>query len=409
MYSSTILIERRESMMRVRVIEATPTIPKKRKACAYVRVSTDHEKQGESIENQMTYYENFILHHPELEFVNVFADRGITGTTEQRPQFQKMLQLCREGKIDVIFTKSISRFARNTTVMLEVVRELRLLGIEVIFEKENIRTLSGDGELMLTVLSSFAQEESKNVSDNIKWRIRKKFENGELILNTNRFLGYDKDDDGNLVMNEAEAKVVTRIFQEYMNGKGTIKLAKELNQEKIPTVTGAKWYSSTVLAILKNEKYKGDALLQKFFVDAHLTKRKRRNNGELESYYIANNHPPIITKEMWEAVQMERKKRAESKGNKRGDRQKYQNRYPLTGMLFCSNCGAPLKRRTWNSKNASRKIVWQCSNYVNNGKEACSGTSIDDEVISKLSIQEPTIVKEVMKDGKKHYRYTRKE
>lgn len=394
--------------MRVRIIEPTTKVEtRKKRVCAYARVSTDNDKQGESLENQMNYYENLITTNPEYEFVGIFADRGITGTTENRPEFQRMLDLCRSGKIDLIITKSISRFARNTTVMLETVRELKGIGVEVRFEKENINTLSGDGELMLTVLSSFAEEESRNVSENLKWRYRKKFENGELVINTNRFLGYDKDENGGLVINPDEAEVVKRIYSECLAGNGVFKIAKILDSDGVQTVTGAKWNETSVRDILKNEKYKGDVMLQKTYTPNHLTKKKKKNNGEMDSFYIEGNHPPIIAKEEWEQVQIEMQKRAEAKGNF-GDTDKYQARYPVSGMLFCSKCGSPLRRRTWNSKYSCKKIVWQCSNYVKNGKDACEGTVIDDEVISRLDIKEPTVVKEEMKDGKKHYCYSGK-
>jgi site-specific DNA recombinase len=394
--------------MRVRIIEPIQKETNvKKKVCAYARVSTDSEKQGESLENQIQYYENIISNNLDYEFVGVFADRGIAGTTENRLEFQRMLQLAREGKIDIIITKSISRFARNTAIILETVRELKDIGVEVRFEKENINTLSGDGELMLTVLSSFAQEESKNVSDNLKWRARKKFERGEMIINTNRFLGYDKDKYGDLVINSKEAEIVKKIYAEYLSGKGSFTIAKELNQEGIPTVTGRRWHDTTILEILKNEKYNGDAILQKYYIPDHVKKRKVRNYGLVDSYYIEDNHSPIISKEMWEQVQLEIQKRAEAKGNFKGS-DKYQNRYPLTGMLYCSKCGATLRRRTWNSKLNCKKIVWQCSNYIKNGKDACAGTAIDNEVISRLNIKEETIVKESIKDGKKHYSYTSK-
>lgn len=392
--------------MRVRIIEPTAKKPiQKRRVCAYARVSTDQDKQGESLENQMTYYENLISSNPEYEYLGVFADRGITGTKDNRPEFQRMLNLCREGKIDLIITKSISRFDRNTVVMLQTVRELKDIGVEDRFEKENINTLSGDGELMLTVLSSFAQEESKSVSDNIKWRYRKKFENGELVLNTQRFLGYDKDAAGNLVINPKEAEIVKRIYTEYLAGDGSFKIAKRLESEGVPTVTGSRWNELSILDILKNEKYKGDVILQKTYRDNHINKRKKRNQGEVDSFYIENNHPPIVTKEVWERVQQEMNKRAEARGNFAGSN-KSQNRYPLTGKLFCAKCGSPLRRRTWNSKHACRKIVWQCSNYIENGKEACPGTTIEDSVIANVNIQGPTVVEEVMKNGKKHYRYS---
>lgn len=393
--------------MRVRIIEPTVVKATKRRVCAYARVSTDHEKQSDSLENQIDYYERLITANPEYEFVEVFADQGISGTTDNRPEFIRMLEHAMEGAIDLIITKSISRFARNTTIVLQRVRELKELGVEVRFEKENINTLSGDGELMLTVLSSFAQEESKNISENIKWAIRKKFERGELMINTKRFLGYDKDEHGSLIINEAEAEIVRYIFAEYLRGKGVFTIAKDLNASRIPTVTGGSWQESTILNMLKNEKYKGDAILQKYYTPDHLKKSTVPNNGELDSYYIENNHPSIISEKQWDAVQKELRVRAESKGNV-GETSKYQNRYPLTGLLYCGKCGATLRRRTWNSKLPCRKIVWQCSTYIKHGKNTCSGTRIDDEVAKRLDIKEEIIVQEVIKNGKKTYRYTSK-
>ncbi|MFL0197976.1 recombinase family protein [Clostridium sp. WILCCON 0269] len=376
--------------MRVRIIEPTKHVEKpKERVCAYARVSTVHDKQGESLENQIQYYERMISNNADYEFAGVFADRGITGTTENRPEFQKMLELCREGKIDLIITKSISRFARNTALVLETVRELKDMGVGVRFEKENIETMSGDGELMLTVLSSFAQEESKNVSDNLKWRVR-----------------YDRDEFGELAVNEEQAKIVRRIFTEYLEGKGTFVIAKEFNKEKVPTVAGGKWYGSTVLGILKNEKYKGDALFQRYYTPDRLNKGSVRNKGEIDSYYIEDNRAPIVTREIWDRVQKEIKRRVKAKGNTAGN--KYTKRYKLSEMLYCSRCGPTLRRRTWNSRHSCKKIVWQCGSYIKNGKDACQGTTIDDEVIGRLNIKEPIIIKEEFRGGKKHYSYTSK-
>lgn len=393
--------------MHVRIIEPIQKVEnKKKRVCAYARVSTDNEKQGESLENQIQYYENIISNNPEYEFIEVFVDQGITGYTEKRPGFQRMLELARDGKVDIIITKSISRFARNTAIVLETVRELKNIGVEVRFEKENLNTLSGDGELMLTVLSSFAQEESKNVSDNLRWRSKKKFEKGELIINAKRFLGYDKDEYGDLVINKEEARIIRRIFSEYISGKGAGLIAKELNEDGILTVGNKRWHTSSILLVLKNEKYKGDALLQKYYTPEHVKKRSFKNNEVINSYYVEDNHSGIISREMWEQVQEEIRKRAKAKGNIKGDTAKYRKRYQLTGMLYCSKCGSTLKRRTWNSKHNCKKIVWQCSNYIKNGKDACTGTSIEDEVISRLNIKEELIVKGEFKDGKKHYSYT---
>lgn len=394
--------------MRVRIIQPKANPTSKKKVCAYARVSTLSELQGESLKNQITYYENFIKNNPEYEFVEVFFDKGITGTKDSRPGFQKMIKAARDGDVDLIITKSISRFARNTTIMLETVREFKSLGVEVRFEKENINTLSGDGELMLTILSSFAQAESTNISQNIKWAMKKKFKLGEMIINTERFMGYDKDEFGELVVNQKEAKVIRRIFTEYLSGKGCFTIAKGLNKDNIPTVTGAKWHEGTLIDMLKNEKYKGDAHLQKYYTPDYLMNRSFKNEGQIDSYYIEGNHPPIVSNEMWDKAQIEINERAKEKGNVKGDRDKYTKRYSLTGMLFCSKCGYPLKRRIWNSKHSCKKIVWQCSNYIRNGKASCSGTKVYDEVVSKLHIMEETLVKEVVKDGKKHYVYTSK-
>lgn len=390
--------------MRVRIIQTVKEADKKKRVCAYARVSTGSEKQGESLENQITYYKKLISDNPNYEYAGIFADRGITGTVDKRPEFQKMMELCREGKIDLIITKSISRFARNTVITLQIARELKNMDVEIRFEKENINTLSGDGELKLAILSSFAQEESKNVSDNLKWRVRKKFQQGELIINTSRFMGYDKNEYGELVINFGEAEIVKRIFSEYLRGKGSFTIAKELNRDEICTIGNKRWHSSTVREILKNEKYKGDAILQKYCILDHLKKKKIRNNGVVDSYYIEDNHSPIISRDVWERVQKEIRIRAEAKGNFKGD--KYTRRYPLTGKLYCSKCGAVLRRRTWNSKFSCRKIVWQCSNYIENGKNACRGTVIDDETAVGLNIKEEIVVREEFIDGKKHYSYS---
>jgi len=394
--------------VKVRIIEPTkPLEPKRKRVCAYARVSTGSEAQGESLENQIGYYQNVIETHLDYEDAGIFADSGSTGTKEQRPEFKKMLTLARQQQVDLILTKSISRFARNTTIVLEVVRELKSLGVEVLFEKENLSTLSGDGELMLTVLSAFAQEESKNTSDNLKWRYRRMFEKGELFINDIRFLGYDKDDSGALVINPGQAAIVQRIFSDYVGGKGGFVIAKALNSEGALTVAGGRWHCSTVLSIIKNEKYKGDARLQKTYTADHLSKKKCVNRGEIDSYYIENSHAPIVTRKLWEEAQRQIVLRAEAKGNVADKKMQYQNRYPLTGMLVCSKCGAPLRRRTWNSKLACRKIVWQCSNYVKNGKNACAGTAVEDAAICRLNIQTQTVVEEFLKDGQTHYRYTR--
>ena len=393
--------------MRLRIIEpiSSPKVKRKR-VCAYARVSTDSASQGESLENQTTYYRNLIESNPDYEYMGVFSDPGCTGTKDTRPGFQEMLALARAHEIDLILTKSISRFARNTTLVLAYVRELKTLGVEICFEKEKISTFNGDGELMLSILSSFAQEESKNVSDNVKWRYKRNFEQGKVAINATRFWGYEKNKQGDLVVNPSEAQLVQRIFQDYLTGKGSFVIARELNEEGVPTVANGKWHSGTILGILKNEKYKGDAKLQKTYTKDHLTKAKRFNQGEVESYYIEEHHQALVSREDWDEVQRQIKIRAAAKGNVNAPEGKYQQRYALTGLLICSKCGAPLRRRIWNSKYACRKVVWQCSNYVTNGKNACAGTTIEDDLVGRLNITEKTLIEEVWKHGKKNYRYT---
>ncbi|MGE5390918.1 MAG: recombinase family protein [Deltaproteobacteria bacterium] len=391
--------------MRVRIIEPMHQAVRKRRTCAYARVSTYKNLQGESLENQMTYYENLIGSNPDYEYIGMFADRGITGTTDNRPEFQRMLQLCRQGEIDFIITKSISRFARNTAVMLETVRELKDIGVEVRFEKENINTLSGDGELMLTVLSSFAEEESRSISENVKWRIRRDYQSGNVFINTDRFLGYDKDENGNLVINEEEAAVVRRIFNLYVGGMGCKKIAKTLAQEGIKTFSCRdKWDNSSIINILKNEKYQGDVLCQKTYVSNHRSQRSVINRGELNQYYISDNHPAIVTREVWQKAQ---EIRAQNKSRK-GITNNPKSKNPYTGLLFCSKCGASLWRGSWHSNSPNRKYVWQCSNYVKNGKGACTGTIVEEQELAKVNIYGETIVKVVKKDGKKHYSYSSK-
>ncbi|MDW7661957.1 MAG: recombinase family protein [Bacillota bacterium] len=392
--------------MRVRVIEPKREEKEKKKVCAYVRVSTDHEKQQESLENQARYFEMMIRSHSDYEYAGLFIDQGISGTTDNRPAFQEMLAQAREGKIDRILTKSISRFARSTTVMLEAVRELKELGVEVCFEKENIGTLSGDGELMLTVLAAFAQEESRSISENLKWRFRNGFRRGEVRINARHFLGYDKDDEGNLVVNGDQARIIRQIYDWYLDGMGIHRIAKTLQEQGITTLTGkTDWSLNGIRMILTNEKMMGDCLCQKTCSPEGRVNHSVINRGQVDQVYIRDNHPPIISREKFLQVQALMEKRRVECGITQDGR--YQNRYPYSGLLFCSQCGAVLKRRIWNSNNASRKVVWQCSTYIRKGKKHCLGTRIDDAVLDRNLIRGKTIIEEVRTDGQTHYRYTR--
>ena len=388
--------------MKIKRIEPESRALTKTKVCAYARVSTGSDSQENSLENQITTYESLIKSNPEYEFVGVYADQGITGFSEKRPEFQRMINDAKAGRIDMIITKSISRFARNTVTLLRVVRELKDIGVGVLFEENNIYTMSSEGEMMLAVLASFAQEEGRSMSENNKWACRKKFERGELMINTTRFMGYDKDENGNLVINEAEAAIVRRIFDMYLSGIGTHCIAKVLNEEGVTTVTGSSWHASTIRGMLTNEKYKGDSLLQIYYTPENM-RNTMKNNGQVAQFYVSESHEAIISPEDWEHVQelmaYNRKQRGIKKGNS-----DYTNRYPNSHKLICPYCGKFLRRRYVYNK----KVEWLCATYIHQGKAACKGIRVRDSELAGRIFTEPTVVEEVVVDGSKHYYYTSK-
>lgn len=346
--------------MRIRMLEPVQNkIPRKKRVCAYARVSTDSRKQGESLENQISFYERSLKANPEYEFMGVSADQGISGFSRNRQEFQRMVQMAKDGQIDLIITKSISRFARNTAVLLETVRELRLIGVAVYFEEQNINTLSGDGEVMLTVLASFAEEESRGVSENRKWSIRKKFERGEYMINTERFMGYDKDGFGELVINSKEAMAVRFFADMYLLGVGSSRLGQLADFLGIPSVTGGKWTGGSFMGMFKNEKYKGDTLLQKSYTVDFLTKKRVQNEGEIQQYYIEDDHEAIIDPWIWECVQLEMKRRGrylEEHNITRFSQNTEAN--PFSSKIICGECNRAFARKGWRTPSGDRK-VWQ--------------------------------------------------
>lgn len=360
--------------------------PQKKRMAAYCRVSTDQLEQLSSYEAQVNYYTSFINNSSEYECAGIYADEGISGTnTKKREQFNKMIEGCKDGKIDMIITKSISRFARNTLDCLNFVGQLKELGVGVIFEKENINTLDGKGEVLISILASLAQDESRSISENSTWGIRRKFEQGKVVVNHNKFLGYDKDEEGNLIINEKQAKIVRRIYTDYLDGKGPNRISRELEDEGVPNWNGkAKWYESTIRKMLSNEKYKGDALLQKTYTVDFLTKKRVENNGEIPQYYVEESHPAIIDKEMWEAVQLEmdrRKAFAEKYNISKLDYATVDN--PFAGRVICGHCGSTFGRKVWNSNNERlRRIIWRCNKkYIVKGEKGCENKHIDDRVL----------------------------
>jgi site-specific DNA recombinase len=381
------------------------------KVCAYCRVSSASSEQIASYEAQVEYYTRHIKQNPEWDFVGIYADGGISGTRKQeRTEFIRMLKDAEVGRIELIITKSISRFARNTLDCLEAVRFLKNLGVAVYFERENINTLSAESDLLLSVLASIAQEESRSISDNLRWTYQKKFRQGKVTLVTSRFLGYDLGENGELVINEREAEVIRRIFRDYIAGKSVRQIIQGLEAENIRTVTGlARWPEGTIRNILTNEKYCGDAVLQKTYVADYLTHKKKKNRGELPMYRVGGNHYPIISKGDFDLVHRLMAQRAAEYGNLPGNRDKYARQYAFSGKLFCGRCGASFKRRTWNSKKPSKQIVWQCGTYVRKGKAACSMKALDDvtlkavfmRVFNRLYTNKKTVLKQFMENMEK--------
>ncbi|ASR48973.1 recombinase family protein [Paenibacillus kribbensis] len=370
------------------IVEGIQPILKK-KVAAYCRVSTDSEEQKESYTNQVNYYTQYIQNNLEWEMADIYADEGITGTsTKNRTHFNRMIQDARNGKLDLILVKSISRFARNTLDLLKYVRELKSLGVAVFFERENINTLDTTGEVLLTILSSLAQDESRNISENSRWGILRGFQNGKVFCNTNRFLGYDKDEHGELVINEKEAEIVRRIYEEYLDGKSYQAIARGLMRDHIKTAAGgSRWWDSSITLILTNEKYYGALLQQKTVTVDFLTHKRIKNKGQEQQYFIEDNHEPIVSKEIFEAVQKEKKRRAKLKGSVMGESKRYSNKYALSSKVYCGCCGVIFKRRTWNSNNPSKKVVWQCRTNVNEGKAACAAKAVDEQVVHSAFVR----------------------
>ncbi|MBP2628436.1 MAG: Resolvase protein [Firmicutes bacterium] len=357
-----------------------------KKVAAYCRVSTEFAEQATSYEAQVTYYTSYIKGHADYELAGIYADEGLSGTsTKKREQFNAMIEDCKAGKIDMIITKSISRFARNTLDCLNFVRLLKDLGIGVIFEKENINTLDSKGEVLLSILSSLAQDESRSISENSTWGIRRRFEQGKLHVNHVKFLGYDKDANGNLIINTKQAKIVRRIYQEFLDGKGANRIAKELEKDGVPNWNGkAKWYDSSIKKMLTNEKYKGDALLQKTYTVDFLSKKRAGNTGQVPQYYVEESHPAIIDKDMWEAVQLEMERRhayAVEHGIQKFEYATAIN--PFAGRVICGSCGHIFGRKVWNSTDdRRRRIIWRCNDkYAVKGEKGCSSKHIDDGVL----------------------------
>ena len=366
----------------------------KRKVAGYARVSTDNDEQLTSYEAQVDYYTRYISSNPEWEFAGVYTDEGISGlTTKHREGFNRMIADALDGKIEMIVTKSVSRFARNTVDSLSTIRLLKDHGVEVFFEKENIRTFDGKGELLLTIMSSLAQEESRSISENITWGQRKRFADGKIIIPYGQFLGYRKGPDGNPEIDPEEAEIVRLIYKMFMDGKGPGDIARHLTQQEIPTPRNkTKWARGTVESILTNEKYKGDALLQKAFTVDYLKKKLKKNEGEVPYYIVTDSHPAIISRMGWDKVQAEFERRKKCNIA-------YITTKTFTSRVFCGECGSVYGSKVWHSNSKYRKVVWRCNAKYEHGTGCSTPHLYEDEIkalflkaVSKLGESRKTLL-----------------
>lgn len=358
------------------------------KVAAYCRVSTDSKDQLNSYASQMDYYHQKINANPAWELVKVYADEGITGTSmKKRDDFRRMISDCRKGNIHLILCKSVSRFARNTVDCLDVVRELKSMGIGVQFEKENVHTLKESSEFLLTLFSGFAQAESESLSANVTWGKRKSMRDG--IVAFQNLLGYERGEGNAYIIVPEDAKIVVRIYKEYLAGYSLKRIRDGLEADAIPAPLGKQWSGQAIKNILTNEKYTGDALLQKTYRVDCISKKVRKNNGELPMYLVKDNHEGIITREMFHMVREEMARRSSKKRvlskTGRTKKGKFSSKYALTERLVCGECGASYRRVTWRERNGNKKIVWRCLSRLESGTLNCKcSPTIDEKTLHKM-------------------------
>lgn len=359
----------------ITIVQKPPKLDQKKRVAAYARVSTGKDAMLHSLSAQVSYYSELIQNHEDWLYVGVYADEAKTGTKESRTDFQRLIDDCRAGKIDMVITKSISRLARNTVTLLQTVREFKVLGVDIFFEEQNIHTMSADGELMMTILASYAQEESRSASENQKWRIKRNFEEG--MPWNGALLGY-RLKNGRYEIVPEEAEIVRRIYDEYLSGTGCLTIAKRLNEDGVPTRFDRQWAQSVISKILCNYTYTGNLLLQKTFRENHITKKTRINKGELPMYHVENIHEPIIDMDTFRAVQEEKSRRAA----RFSKTQKHKKTYPFTGLLICGNCGKNFRRKV-----TKTGPVWICGTFNTLGKAACASKQIPEETLHKVTAE----------------------
>lgn len=360
----------------------------KLRVAAYCRVSTDSDEQATSYDAQVEHYTEFIHKNPEWEFAGIYADDGISGTnTKKREDFNRMIDDCEAGNIDMIITKSISRFARNTLDCLKYIRQLKDKNIPVFFEKEAINTMDAKGEVLITIMASLAQQESQSLSQNVKLGLQFRYQNGQVQVNHNHFLGYTKDADGNLIIDPEQAEMVKRIYRKYLEGYSMDRIAKCLEADGILTGAGkTKWWTSTINKILRNEKYIGDALLQKTYTTDFLNKTRVKNNGIVPQYYVEGNHEAIIPKDIFLRVQEELVRRRVVKTSANGKKRFYSCNHCFAQIVLCGECGEMFRRIHWNNRGC-KSIVWRCLIRLEPTGQECHARTVNETVLENVVVQ----------------------
>lgn len=393
----------------VRVIPATVNITEEIKKCyrqlrvaAYCRVSTKQDEQLNSYEVQKSHYEERIRNEPKWTLVGIYADKGITGTsTKHRDEFNKLIRQCKKGKVDMIITKSISRFARNTLDCINLTRKLREINVDVYFEEQNLHSIDASSELYITIYGSLAQSESENISANVIWGKERSAKAGKVPFQYKHFLGYRKGENGYPEIIPEEAEIIKMIYDQFLAGDSFIEICKSLEEQGIPSPGGkGTWQRSTIQSILSNEKYKGDAIINKTYIDNCISKKVKVNHGERPKYYVENNHPAIIDAGTFGRVQEELARRSGKKKVKqvgtKTEQGKYSSKYALTELLVCGECGTPYRRCTWTAR-GQKKIVWRCINRLDYGTKYCQHSpSIEESVLQEA------IMKAIMQTAKQN-------
>jgi DNA invertase Pin-like site-specific DNA recombinase len=360
----------------------------KTRVAAYCRVSTDSDEQETSYDTQIQHYTSYIESHPDWVLAGIYADDGISGVNaKKRDEFQRMINDCHDGKIDMVITKSISRFARNTVDCLNYTRALKNKNIGVYFEKENINTLDAKGEVLMTIMASLAQQESESLSANVRLGLQFRYQQGKVQVNHNWFLGYTKDEDGHLIIDQEQAEVVKRIYREYLSGNSFLKIKRSLEEDGILNGAGrSKWNESNIKQILTNEKYIGDALLQKTYTVDILEKKREANKGQVPKYYVENSHEGIIPKDIFLKAQEEITRRANLTKGATQHKRVYSGRYALSGIVFCAHCGDIYRRIKWNNRGC-KSTVWRCVSRVDKDGPDCSARTVHEERLKEVVVE----------------------